>query len=120
MKVVLAAVSLLALLSACGTARPDTDKESSTPPGSETTAESSSEPTYNDALGTITAIHERHVSIDHDEIPGFMNAMTMSFEVNDPSLLQDLAPGMEVRFRIAVMDREVYIDQIERSERAGK
>ena len=68
----------------------------------------------------ITIINEDHVKIEHDEIPGFMNAMTMNFEVRDPSLLQDLEPGMEVRFRVAVADRDVHIDQIERGERAGK
>ena len=120
MKVLLTVLSLLALLSACGPGASDAVEESSPPPSSETTAEASSELTYYDAVGTITAIHENHVSIDHDEIPGFMNAMTMNFEVKDPSLLQNLEPGMDVRFRVAVADRDVHIDQIERGERAGQ
>ncbi len=121
MKVLLTVLSLLALLSACGPGGADAVEESSPPPSSETTAEASSEPIYYDAVGTIiTIINEDHVKIEHDEIPGFMNAMTMNFEVKDPSLLQDLEPGMDVRFRVAVVDRDVYIDQIERGERAGK
>ena len=101
MKILTVLSGLLALLSACG-------------PGG-------SEPTYYDGVGTIiTVINEDHVKIEHDAIPDFMDAMTMNFEVEDPFLLQDLEPGMDVRFRVAVVDRDVYIDQIERGVRAGK
>lgn len=75
---------------------------------------------YYDATGTVVQVLEDHVRIDHDEIPDFMDAMTMSFEVKDQVLVQDLEPGMDVRFRVAVLDREVYIDQIEHDERTRK
>ena len=105
-------LGLLALLPACGRDGSDAVEESSSPPTSEI---------YYDAVGTIiTIINEDHVKIEHDEIPGFMDAMTMNFEVKDPSLLQNLESGMEVRFRLAVADRDVHIDQIERGERALK
>ncbi len=105
-------LGLLALLPACGRGGSDAVEESSSPPTSEI---------YYDAVGTIiTIINEDHVKIEHDEIPGFMDAMTMNFEVKDPSLLQNLESGMEVRFRLAVADRDVHIDQIERGERALK
>lgn len=112
MKILPILLGLLAFLSACGRDSSDAVEESSSPPTSET---------YYNGVGTIiTIINEDHVKIEHDEIPGFMNAMTMNFKVKDPSLLQDLAPGMDVRFRVAVLDREVEIDQIERGERAGQ
>ncbi|GMR23886.1 MAG: hypothetical protein BMS9Abin37_2362 [Acidobacteriota bacterium] len=105
-------MGLLALLSACGRGDSDAVEESSSPPSSET---------YYEGTGTIiTIINEDHLKIEHDEIPGFMDAMTMNFEVKDPSLLQDLEPNMDVRFRVAVAERDVHIDQIERGERAGK
>ncbi len=105
-------LGLLALLPACGRGGSDAVEESSSPPTSEI---------YYDAVGTIiTIINEDHVKIEHDEIPGFMDAMTMNFEVKDPSLLHNLEPGMEVRFRVAVADRDVHIDQIERGERTRK
>ena len=36
------------------------------------------------------------VRIAHEEVPGFMAAMTMDFEVSDPILLEDLRAGDEV------------------------
>lgn len=99
-------VTLAALLSSCGSSQPE-------PSAAE-------EVVYYDATGTVVEVLEDHVRIDHDEIPGFMDAMTMSFEVKDQVLVQDLEPGMDVRFRVAVLDREVYIDQIERAEGTRK
>ena len=112
MKISTIPLGLLALLSACERGGSDAVEESASPPTSET---------YYDGVGTIiTIINADHVKIEHDEIPGFMNAMTMNFEVKDPSLLQNLEPGMDVRFRVAVAGRDVHIDQIERGERAGQ
>ena len=35
---------------------------------------------------------QNRVEIEHEEIPGFMPAMTMEFEVRDPGLLRGLQP----------------------------
>src|SRR5689334_19891286 len=43
--------------------------------------------------------HHR-VRIAHQDIPGFMQAMTMSFAVADNQLLEGLRPGDEVEFTI--------------------
>lgn len=52
--------------------------------------------------GVVRAVfpEEAQVSIEHDEIPGLMEAMTMSFDVPDPALLAGLAPGMAIRFTL--------------------
>ena len=42
------------------------------------------------------------VVIDHKEIPGFMDAMTMPFEVSDPALLADVTRGDKVYARLVV------------------
>ena len=39
-----------------------------------------------------------YVNIAHDDIPGYMNAMTMSFEPENPSLLDGLEVGVRVSF----------------------
>jgi Cu/Ag efflux protein CusF len=40
------------------------------------------------------------VTIDHGEIPGMMGAMTMSFVVSDPKLLDGIAAGQQVEFTL--------------------
>ena len=50
----------------------------------------------------------RLLEIDHEEIPGFMPAMTMPYEVADASLLQGLTKGDKVRGTLRV-DRRGYI-----------
>ena len=40
------------------------------------------------------------VQIDHEAIPGEMDAMEMAFRVADPSLLDGLAPGDKIAFRV--------------------
>jgi protein SCO1/2 len=43
---------------------------------------------------------EGQVVIEHEEIPGLMPAMTMSFDVPDRALLATLAPGQTIDFRV--------------------
>lgn len=42
------------------------------------------------------------ISIEHEAIPGFMEAMTMDFAVADTAGLGALRPGDKVRFHLAV------------------
>jgi protein SCO1/2 len=43
------------------------------------------------------------VTIRHDEIPGFMAAMTMTFRLKDASALEDVRPGDEVEATLVVV-----------------
>lgn len=40
------------------------------------------------------------VTIDHEDIPGLMKAMTMTFEVADRAILEDVSVGQAIDFRI--------------------
>jgi protein SCO1/2 len=42
----------------------------------------------------------RQVLIEHEDIPGLMPAMTMSFDVADPKLLEELETGDRIRFEL--------------------
>jgi protein SCO1/2 len=55
---------------------------------------------------------EKAVEIKHEEIPGYMPAMTMPFDVRDTNELAGLEPGDSVSFRMIVTDTEGWIDQI--------
>jgi Cu/Ag efflux protein CusF len=45
--------------------------------------------------------------IEHGEITGFMDAMTMGYRVEPPSLLEGLKPGDQVRFTIDVPNKMI-------------
>ena len=75
----------------------------------------SSEQSY-DVTGRVEGVdaEREQVRIAHDEIPGFMPAMTMSFDVASPAALEAAQPGDRVRFtllrsatRLSITDLEV-------------
>jgi hypothetical protein len=57
------------------------------------------------------------VRIKHEEIPGYMAAMTMSFEARDTNELAGLEAGDHVAFRMLVTDDDGWIDQLRKLPR---
>lgn len=57
---------------------------------------------------------EKSVTIKHDEIPGYMAAMTMPFDVRDTNLLTGIEPGDPVSFRLIATDTFAYITRLEK------
>ncbi len=64
--------------------------------------------------GTIVATDATHrqVTIDTQQIPGFMEAMTMPYKVKDANVLQDLHPGDHMTGTLLVSDANTLLDQI--------
>ena len=56
------------------------------------------------------AKHE--ATIAHEEIPGFMSAMTMSFEVPDATEFESLRAGDKLAFRLCVQGDRAWIDHV--------
>jgi protein SCO1/2 len=52
------------------------------------------------------------VTIAHDEIEGFMQAMTMPFSVRDPSELEGVNPGDEVEAILVVSDERSWLENL--------
>ncbi|MCS6806011.1 MAG: SCO family protein [Blastocatellia bacterium] len=70
--------------------------------------------------GRVVSIGEdkRSIGIEHEDIPGFMPAMTMSFPIKDPNLIEGLSPNDLVRFELVVTPYESWISRIEKTGRA--
>jgi len=64
-----------------------------------------------DIRGSVVSVDRARniIEINHEAIPGVMPAMTMPYEVADPSLLQGLAPGDRVRGTLRVDSRGYVI-----------
>ena len=68
------------------------------------------------ATGTIREfpVDGRTVVIRHDEIPGYMPKMTMTFTVRDPRELRALTVGDSVAFRLVATENDHWIDSLRR------
>jgi protein SCO1/2 len=61
----------------------------------------------------------RTVLIRHEEIPGYMEAMSMAFNVRETNELAGLKPGDEVSFRLSVTGEASWIDRLKRTGRVS-
>jgi protein SCO1/2 len=73
------------------------------------------------ARGMVLSVDKTHrsLAISCEAIPGYMDAMEMSFAVRDPSALAALKVGTTIDFQIVEMGRAVYADQIQISNAAS-
>ena len=68
--------------------------------------------------GVIRSVADdrRSARIAHEAIPGFMNAMTMTFLARDPAQLQGFGPGDRVTLRFtATPEGQLWVDSIARA-----
>ncbi|MGA7257216.1 MAG: SCO family protein, partial [Terracidiphilus sp.] len=55
------------------------------------------------------------ITVDHEAIPGFMDAMTMPYKLKNPGIMSDLHPGDVITADVFVSqgaDADVYLDNI--------
>ncbi len=64
--------------------------------------------------GSVVAIDKpnKSLTVDGDDIPGFMSAMQMPYDVKDTSLLDKLAPGDKIAADIVVKDDQSWLENI--------
>ena len=66
--------------------------------------------------GAVVAVDpaSRTVELDHEEIPGFMQAMTMKYPVSDAKLLEGLKAGDSIRGTLKVQRQRYAITSLEK------
>jgi len=71
--------------------------------------------------GTVISVDVAHASanIDGQEIPGFMAAMTMPYQVRDVSALEKLSPGDQIKAEIVMATDGAYLENIARVQKAA-
>ncbi len=72
--------------------------------------------------GTVVSVEAEgaQLRVAHEEIPGFMPAMTMNFDLAPGLPIGDLRPGEEIRFTLERTPRTLRITRIERRGDAGE
>ncbi len=56
--------------------------------------------------GKVISTDASHVTLAHDAIPGFMEAMTMPYKLKDPSIVSELHPGDIITATLHVVEDE--------------
>ncbi len=99
---------LAAALAACGPEPPERPEE---PPPQ-------AAPQHYEGVGVVSSMvaNKTFVVIRHEAIPGFMDAMSMPFAVQDTTVLAGIQPYDSVRFHLRAAQGEVVILQIEKIE----
>ena len=64
--------------------------------------------------GVIVSVDkpERSVVVKHEEIPGYMSAMTMPYDVADDEMLDKLSPGSQIRADVVVKGGSTRLENI--------
>lgn len=64
--------------------------------------------------GEVLAVDSLHlaVTIAHEEIPGFMKAMTMTFRVREPAVLREVAAGDSVEGDLEITDGGARLNRL--------
>jgi protein SCO1/2 len=69
---------------------------------------------YYQLKGTVISVDVGHeqIIVNHEAIPGFMEAMAMSYGVKDDAALKQLKPGDRITARVVVTSDDVWLDNI--------
>ncbi len=108
----IAVFAMLVTLSACGR------QVGETPEDTASREELPAPVETHEAVGVLKAFlpDGEHIRLDHEAIPGFMEAMTMSFAVKDTTLLQSVLVEDSIRFTLTVTGDDMYVSSLDKVE----
>lgn len=71
--------------------------------------------TRHQARGVVLRIDPdaKTMTVSHDAVPGFMDAMVMPFELRDAADVRDVVPGDRIAFRITTRKGQTRIDRVQ-------
>src|SRR5436853_571493 len=66
--------------------------------------------------GQVLAISPNHreANIKHEDIPGFMPAMTMPYKVQDAAEFESIAPGDLINATLVVVSNDAYLRNVKK------
>lgn len=67
------------------------------------------------SIGATPGTGSREVSVKHEDIPGFMPAMTMAYFVKVPALLDGLSPGDLFEATLVRKEGDMYLDALKKT-----
>ena len=70
------------------------------------------------SIGEARPDGRRELSVKHEDIPGFMPAMSMAYFVKTPSMLDGLTPGNLFAATLVVRGGEIYLDAVKKTGHA--
>lgn len=59
------------------------------------------------------------ISVDGNEIPGFMAAMTMTYQVKDAGVFDKLSPGDQIKAEIVMGNDGAYLENVVETQKAA-
>jgi protein SCO1/2 len=71
--------------------------------------------THHHARGVVLRVDRdaSKMTVSHDAVPGFMEAMVMPFELEDPGVARHVVPGDRIAFRITTRRSQTRIDRLQ-------
>ena len=114
MKLMVSLAGLACLLVACQEKPAEPTASSAPALTNNTPISGSTNVTFHLVRGVVKRVDAegKRVSIQHDEIPDYMPAMTMPFKVKDAKELEGVQPGDTIFFRLWVSEDESWIDKL--------
>jgi protein SCO1/2 len=85
--------------------------------GAQQNSPAKGQPELYQAKGIVQSIdaQKKRVVIKHEEIPNYMAAMTMPFDVKKKEEIENLNPGDEVTFRMVITPDDGWIENIQKT-----
>jgi len=67
-------------------------------------------------------IAANEITVKHDDIPGFMSAMTMPYQVKDPGVVQELEPGDLIAAEVVTANNgnDFWLEDVRITDKSGR